>query len=144
MSIDIDFQLLDPRAKTPSKATEGSAGFDLYALEGGHLECGERKLVKTGVAMALEPYTVGLVCSRSGLALKEGVAVLNAPGIIDEDYRGELGVILINLGQKDFWFDAGTRIAQLVILRAPQISSFVVNELPATDRGSGGFGSTGA
>jgi len=143
MSCDIEFKKLHPDARLPTPATKDSAGFDLYAMEGGRLVPGERKLVKTGIAMALEPFSVGLICPRSGLALKRGVTVLNAPGVIDADYRGELGVILVNLSQERFYYDVGDRIAQLVVFRYPLVRAWEVDELSPTDRGSGGFGSSG-
>ena len=129
----------------PSKATEQSAGFDLRALTSGVVHRGCRQLVKTGFAIAIPAGMVGVVCPRSVLALKYGVTVLNAPGIIDRDYRGDVGVILINHGADDFEYKQGDRIAQLVIVSeyGGDIMMYEVDDLDDTDRGAGGFGHTG-
>jgi dUTP pyrophosphatase len=129
----------------PAYATSGAAGADLLAAIDGviELEPGARALVPTGIAVALPPDTEIQVRPRSGLALKHGVTVLNTPGTIDADYRGEIGVILINLGQERFTVTRGMRIAQLVVARVDRISWTEVDSLPASGRGAGGFGSTG-
>ncbi len=128
----------------PSKATEFSAGFDLRAIESGVMVAGTPMLIKTGFAMEIPVGHVGMVCPRSGLALKHGVTVLNAPGIIDADYRGDVGIILMKHSQGVFEFEAGDRIAQLVILQMPPMGAIrEVGELDDTGRGEGGFGHTG-
>ncbi|MCT4560636.1 MAG: dUTP diphosphatase [Crocinitomicaceae bacterium] len=129
----------------PSYETTASAGMDVRANldEAITLKPGERTLVKTGLFMELP---VGYECQvrpRSGLALKKGVTVLNTPGTIDADYRGEVGVILINLSQEDFVIEDGERIAQLVFARFEQAQFEVAETLSETERGAGGFGSTG-
>jgi dUTP pyrophosphatase len=139
--------LLREGATAPSYATAGAAGLDLSACLDAPLtlQPRERKLVPTGLAMALAAGYEGQVRPRSGLAAKHGVTVLNAPGTIDADYRGEVKVLLVNLGQDAFTIVHGDRIAQLVIARVAQASVAVVSEaeLGTTERGVGGFGSTG-
>jgi dUTP pyrophosphatase len=129
----------------PSYATEASAGVDLLAAVEADvvLQPGERKLIPSGIAIALPPGTEAQVRPRSGLALKHGLTVLNAPGTIDADYRGEVGVLLINLGERPFTVTRGARIAQLVIAPTTQASWRGVETLEASARGDGGFGSTG-
>lgn len=129
----------------PAYATPDSAGLDLPAAVDADLvlQPGERALVPTGLAIALPPGFEGQVRPRSGLALKEGLTVLNAPGTIDADYRGEVGVILINLGQQAVTIGRGQRIAQLVVAPVTQVRLETATELPDSTRGSGGFGSTG-
>ena len=127
----------------PRYASPGSAGFDLHAASGPlTLAPGARTLVGTGIALALPEGFEGQVRPRSGLALKHGVTVLNAPGTIDSDYRGEIGVLLVNLGRSAFVVERGMRIAQLVI--APVAHAHLVEgDIDPTGRGPGGFGSTG-
>lgn len=129
----------------PTYATEQSAGMDLPAAleEAIELAPGERALVPTGLAIALPAGFEAQIRPRSGLAAKHGVTVLNTPGTIDADYRGEIKVILINLGQEDFTIERGMRIAQMVIARHENIQWKKVESLDDTDRGEGGFGSTG-
>lgn len=129
----------------PKYKTEGSAGMDLTACidENIILKPLERKLIKTGIAIALPNNYEAQVRPRSGLALKNGISVLNTPGTIDADYRGEIGVILINLSNEDFVVERGMRIAQLVISPIVQAELVEVEELDETLRGQGGFGSTG-
>ena len=129
----------------PSYATIGSAGADLRAAVGTPLviQPGERALVPTGIAMALPANHEGQVRPRSGLAVKFGLTVLNAPGTIDSDYRGEIMVPLINLGAEEFVVEHGLRIAQLVIAPFHQADFHLVDDLEDTARGDGGFGSTG-
>ena len=129
----------------PKYKTEGSAGMDLTACidENIILKPLERKLIKTGIAIALPNNYEAQVRPRSGLALKNGISVLNTPGTIDADYRGEIGVILINLSNEDFVVERGMRIAQLVISPIVQAELVEVEELDETLRGRGGFGSTG-
>ncbi len=129
----------------PAYATAQSAGMDLVAAVDGDvtLAPGERKLIPSGLAIALPAGYEAQVRPRSGLALKNGVTVLNSPGTIDADYRGEVGVILINLGQEPFVVTRGSRIAQMVIAPCLQGVWQVSEDLAASARGAGGFGSTG-
>ncbi len=127
----------------PKYETDGSAGLDLQAAEDLVIKPTEIKLVKTGIAIALEKGFEAQVRPRSGLALKNGITVLNTPGTIDSDYRGEICVILINHSQVDFTITKGMRIAQMVIARHEQAKIILVENLDETARGSGGFGSTG-
>ncbi len=129
----------------PKYATDGSAGFDLVAAIEADIEIlpNKRVLVPTGLAIALPTGYEAQVRPRSGLALKNGITVLNTPGTIDCDYRGEIGVILINLGEEKFTVTRGMKIAQIVIAKYEVGSFIITNELPDTKRGTGGFGSTG-
>jgi len=129
----------------PAYATAMSAGMDLMAAieTAVTIAPGARRLIPSGIAIALPPGLEAQVRPRSGLALKHGVTVLNAPGTIDADYRGEVGVILINLGQDPFVVTPGSRIAQLVIAPYSQVAWQTVEVLPESTRGAGGFGSTG-
>jgi dUTP pyrophosphatase len=131
----------------PAYETAGSAGMDLRAALGEGetvvLEPGQRKLIPTGLKIALEPGYEAQVRPRSGLALKHGISAPNSPGTIDSDYRGEVGVILINLGELPFEIKRGDRIAQMVIARYEQAQMFEVEAVDETARGAGGFGSTG-
>lgn len=129
----------------PSYETHKSAGMDLKACieENIIIKPMERKLIKTGISIALPESFEAQVRPRSGLALKNGITVLNSPGTIDADYRGEIGVILINLGSEDFTIERGMRIAQMVISPIVQADLVEVEELDETKRGKGGFGSTG-
>ena len=141
----VKFKKLDEKAIIPEYKTDLSAGFDLNVLleEDYILKKGEIKLFKTGLAMALPKGYEAQVRSRSGLSLKNGVIVLNAPGTIDADYRGEIGVILMNCGTEDYKVENGARIAQMVIAKYEKADIEIVDELDETDRGTGGFGSTG-
>jgi dUTP pyrophosphatase len=129
----------------PSYATSGSAGVDLRAavFESIVLKKRKRALIPTGLAMAISHGYNGEIRSRSGLAYRNGVVVLNSPGTIDADYRGEIKVLLINLSDEDFLLERGMRIAQLLIQRYETIDWDVVDSLDDTDRSSGGYGSTG-
>lgn len=129
----------------PKYETKGSAGMDLVACieEDITLKNGEIKLIKTGLAIALEQGFEAQIRPRSGLALKNGITVLNTPGTIDSDYRGEICVILINHSSEDFVISRGMRIAQMVISQYQQAQIEIVEELDDTKRGTGGFGSTG-
>lgn len=129
----------------PARMTALSAGYDLAAAidQPIVLQPGERRLVPCGFAMALPPGYEAQIRPRSGLALKHGVTVLNTPGTIDADYRGELKVCLVNLGQEPFCIEAGQRIAQMIIAEFAAPTLEVVEDLDATERGSGGYGSTG-
>ena len=129
----------------PAYATPQSAGMDLRAnlTEPVVLRPMERRLIPTGLFIALPEGYEAQVRPRSGLALKHGLTVLNAPGTIDADYRGEVGVVLINLSQEDFVINDGERIAQMVIARHEQAKFTIVEELDETERGTGGYGHTG-
>lgn len=127
----------------PTYASAGSAGLDLYATAGPlTLAPGARALVGTGLALALPQGFEGQVRPRSGLALDHGVTVLNNPGTVDSDYRGEIGVLLVNLGEAPFVVERGMRVAQLVIAPVAR-ARLVEGEVPPSERGAGGFGSTG-
>jgi dUTP pyrophosphatase len=139
------FQRLDPRAILPRRAHPGDAGLDLHALEAAELKPGERMTVGTGLAVAIPDGYAGLVLPRSGLAARHGIALVNAPGLIDAGYRGEIQVLLLNTDRSRAWsLQAGDRIAQLVISAVALPSPELVDELDATARGHGGFGSSGA
>ena len=139
-------QKLDPRAQAPERATAGSAGADLHALldEALTIPPGGRAAVPTGIAIGLpSPETVGLVFARSGLAVKHGLALSNGVGVIDSDYRGEICVGLCNLGTQPYEIQPGERIAQLVVMPVCPLPVQEAAELDQTQRGAGGFGSTG-
>lgn len=135
---------LDPDLPLPAYAHAGDAGLDLRASAAATLAPGGRALVGTGIAIAVPPGHAALVLPRSGLALEHGVTVLNAPGLIDAGYRGEVKVLLVNHGDRPFTVARGDRIAQLVIHRVERCALEPVDELPPSERGAGGFGSTGA
>lgn len=135
---------LNEAAVIPERAHPHDAGLDLTAIHDAWLGPGERALVGTGIAIALPVGTVGMVCPRSGLAAKQGVTVLNAPGIVDAGYRGEVKVILVNHSEDGVYIGRGDRIAQLVITPILTPAIEVVDSLDETARGAGGFGSTGA
>jgi dUTP pyrophosphatase len=141
----LQVRLLRADAVVPKYMSEAAAGLDLVAAIDAPiaLEPGARRAVGTGLALALPVGWEGQVRPRSGLALKHGITVLNSPGTIDADYRGEVLVLLVNLGRETFEIRSGERIAQLVIAPVAQAALDVVDELPASDRGAGGFGSTG-
>jgi dUTP pyrophosphatase len=131
-------------ARLPSQAYDGDAGFDLHAIEAVVLAPGERASVRTGIALEIAGGHAGLVLPRSGLAARHGITVVNAPGLIDSGYRGEIRVLLLNTDpHAAFEVSPGDRIAQLVVVRieAPQIEE--LEELAVSERGSGGFGSSG-
>ena len=131
-------------ALLPAHAYEGDAGLDLAACERVELGPGERALVGTGVAVAIPDGHAGLVVPRSGLAVRHGLTIVNAPGLIDSGYRGELKVILLNTDSAHpFVVEPGMRIAQLVVLELPEVELEEVDELPATERGVRGHGSSG-
>lgn len=135
---------LDPGLPLPMRAHTGDAGADLYAAEGVTLQPGERALVGTGLAIALPIGTVGLIHPRSGLAAKHGLTVVNAPGTVDAEYRGELKVCLLNTDLREpVEITRGMRIAQLVVQRVELVEFAEVDELDDTARGAGGYGSTG-
>ncbi len=129
----------------PQLASSGSAGYDLRAAvsEPVQLDPGERILVPTGFQYSIPPGWEGQVRPRSGLALKHGIILPNSPGTLDSDYRGEVGVILANIGREPFTIERGDRIAQVVFARVAEVSWREVDSLESTERGKGGFGSTG-
>lgn len=133
----------DPGLSLPAYAREGDAGLDLIAAVPATLPPAGRQLVPTGLRVAIPAGYAGLVLPRSGLALRAGVTVLNAPGLIDSGYRGEIGVLLVNHGAEPVTIDRGERIAQLVIQAVVRAELVETRELPASRRGAGGFGSTG-
>jgi dUTP pyrophosphatase len=136
---------LDERARLPTRAHGGDAGLDLYALEGAVLAPGERASVPTGIAVEIPPGRAGLVLPRSGLAARHGVSVVNAPGLIDSGYRGEVRVLLLNTDRaQPFELAAGDRIAQLVLVRVELPTPVEVASLTNSERGAGGFGSSGS
>jgi dUTP pyrophosphatase len=142
--MSLEIARLKENAILPARATPDAAGLDLFAAETVTLDPGQHCLIGTGVAIALQPWHVGFVCPRSGMALRDRVTVLNAPGVIDPDYRGEVSVILINLGDEPYLVKSGARIAQLVIVSFASPRIVEADALPGTKRGAGGFGSTGA
>ena len=133
----------DPAAQLPTYAHPGDAGMDVRSVEDVTLEPGARALVRTGLVLMLPPDAEAQVRPRSGLALKHGVTVLNSPGTIDAGYRGEVGVILVNLGAEPFVVEKGMKIAQIVVSPVAQAEVVEVTSVDETDRGAGGFGSTG-
>ena len=143
-SVSVRIRRLSDDVVLPSYAHAGDAGMDLRSTETVTLQPFERRLVATGLAVAIPDGYAGLVLPRSGLALKKGLTVANTPGLIDAHYRGELKVIAINVDPKNsVTIEAGDRIAQLVIQRVPDVQLIEVAELDDTDRGEGGFGSSG-
>jgi dUTP pyrophosphatase len=136
---------LDSRAILPQRAHAGDAGLDLYALDPVNLEPGQRVQARTGIAVEIPEGQAGLVMPRSGLAARHGVALVNAPGLIDAGYRGEIQVLLLNTDRhQPLTLQPGDRIAQLVLIRVELPEAVEVSELETSGRGSGGFGSTGA
>jgi len=141
--VDIAAVRLDRELPLPAFARPGDAGLDLRASEAVTLKPGERRLVPTGLAVAIPEGHAGFVLPRSGLAMQKGVTVLNAPGLIDSGYRGELKVLLINHGDEAVGIERGERIAQLVVLPVAHARLVEEERLPDSARGAGGFGSTG-
>jgi dUTP pyrophosphatase len=135
---------LDARARLPTRAHSGDAGLDLYAIESAVLAPGERASIPTGIALEIPPGHAGLVLPRSGLAARHGISVVNAPGLIDADYRGEVRVLLLNTDrERAFELAAGDRIAQLLVVAVAIADVAEVASLTDTVRGAGGFGSSG-
>lgn len=135
---------LDPAATMPTRAYSGDAGLDLYAAEGVELAPGARASVGCGIAVELPPGHAGLVLPRSGLALRAGLSLANAPGLIDAGYRGEVRVLLLNTDREAaFTVEPGMRIAQLLVVEAPEVAVEEVSELAGSQRGPRGFGSSG-
>ena len=143
-NIQVSIKRLDPSVELPAYAYQGDAGLDLRANESIRLKPFERAMVSTGLAIAIPDGYAGFVQPRSGLAIKRGLSIVNTPGLIDAHYRGELKIIAINLDPElDLVIERGERIAQLVIQEVPSVELVEVEELDATDRGNGGFGSSG-
>jgi dUTP pyrophosphatase len=142
--MELKVQFVREGIPVPSYAHPGDAGLDLYAAEEVRLKPFERALVPTGIKIAIPEGYAGFVQPKSGLALKHGLSIVNTPGLIDAGYRGEVGVILINLDPGEtITIAKGQKIAQLVIQRVENVTVSVVDELDDTTRGEGGFGSTG-
>jgi dUTP pyrophosphatase len=139
----LDIALLHPDAIAPARTRRGDAGYDLRATERVSIPQDGRRLVGTGIAIALPEGVAGLVTPRSGLAIEHGLTLLNAPGLIDPGYRGEIKVILYNTGERRYTVEIGDRVAQLLLVPywAPELQT--VDALGATDRGADGFGSSG-
>ena len=143
--IELPIQRLRDDAVVPERAYAGDAGLDLSSCERVELAPGQRALVGTGLAIAIPPGYAGYVQPRSGLAAKHGITIVNTPGLVDSGYRGELKIILHNTDASEpFVVEAGMRIAQLVILAVPDVAPVVVDELPESERGQRGFGSSAA
>jgi dUTP pyrophosphatase len=142
--VRLEYRRLDEGAKAPVRAHDGDAGLDLHANEAAHIDPGERATVGTGIAVAIPDGHAGLVVPRSGLAARHGITLVNTPGLIDAGYRGEVHVLLVNLDPtEDYEVHRGDRIAQLVIQRVEEAAFRPVDELPASERGDGGFGHSG-
>ena len=142
--MELEFRKLSDEARLPTRAHDGDAGLDLYAVESARLDPDERATVGTGIAVEIPAGHAGLVLPRSGLAARHGIALVNAPGLIDSGYRGEIRVLLLNTDrQAPAHLRAGDRIAQLVVTPVPAVEVVETETLPATGRGAGGFGSTG-
>jgi dUTP pyrophosphatase len=142
--VRLGVRLLDERARLPTRAHEGDAGLDLYALEGAELAPGARAQVRTGIALEIPSGHAGLVLPRSGLAARHGIALVNAPGLIDAGYRGEVQVLMLNTDrERPYRVSAGDRIAQLVVTSIATTAVVEVSELSESARGGGGFGSSG-
>ena len=143
--IELEITRMRADARLPDRAYVGDAGLDLAACEPVSLSPGERAIVPTGLAVAIPDGYAGFVQPRSGLAARHGVTIVNAPGLIDSGYRGEIQVVLLNTDREQtFTAEAGERIAQLVVLAVPEVTLREVEELPASERGARGFGSSRA
>ncbi|MDN0054389.1 dUTP diphosphatase [Collinsella ihumii] len=143
--LNVSIKRLDPEVELPTYAYEGDAGLDLRANESVEIPPHERVLISTGIAIALPDGYAGFVQPRSGMALKRGLSIANTPGLIDAHYRGEIKVIAVNLDPREtIRIERGERIAQLVIQQVPVVHLVEVDELNETDRGAGGFGSSGS
>jgi len=143
--IEIPIQRLRDDARLPTRAYAGDAGLDLVACERHELGPGQRLVVGTGLAVAIPDGYAGLVVPRSGLAARHGLSIVNTPGLVDSGYRGELRVTLLNTDlEHSFVVEPGMRIAQLVVVSVPEVEVVEARELPDTERGIAGFGSSGA
>jgi dUTP pyrophosphatase len=143
VSLAVSISRLHPDARIPTAPYDGDAGLDLSSVERVTLQPGERRTVATGLAIAIPAGFAGFVQPRSGLAAKQGVTVVNSPGLIDAGYRGELRVVLLNTDRAEpFSVEVGDRIAQLVIMAVPSVELVEVDELPESERSTSGFGSS--
>ena len=141
--IELPFQKLHPAAIVPEPAYAGDAGLDLATCEAVSLGPGERGVIPTGLAIAIPEGHAGFVLPRSGLAARSGLTLVNAPGLIDSGYRGEIKLVLLNPdAEQPFTAEVGDRLAQLVVLPFPSVATVVVSELDSTERGDRGFGSS--
>lgn len=143
MNLKVKIKRIHPDAKLPLQANPGDAGMDLYSIEEVEIPTGESRLIKTGLQLELPRGTEAQVRPRSGLALKHSITVLNTPGTIDEGYRGEVAVILINHGKETFIVEKSMRIAQMVIQLVPSVQLLEVDQLSESVRGTSGFGASG-
>jgi len=142
--VDVLIQRLDPGVPLPARAHPGDAGLDLVTTRSATIPPGGRELLPTGIALALPRGYAVFVVPRSGLAVRHGVSLVNSPGTVDAGYRGEIQVIVINHDpRQQVEFQRGDRIAQMIVQRVPEVRLHEVDQLPGSDRGSGGFGSTG-
>jgi dUTP pyrophosphatase len=142
--MELRFRTLSEAATIPSRAHEGDAGLDLHSAQSAHIGPGERWQISTGLAVEIPEGHAGLVMPRSGLALRYGISLVNAPGLIDAGYRGEVGVLLLNNDPAEvFRVEPGDRIAQLVVVPITSLEPVLVDELAESARGEGGFGSSG-
>ena len=141
--MELKVKILEKQAKLPAYAHSGDAGLDLFSIESKVMAPGSSALIRTGISIQLPPGTEAQIRPRSGLALKHQVTLLNTPGTIDVGYRGEIKVIMINHGKEDFEVEAGMKIAQMVVKPVITVQVIHVQELTDTQRGFGGFGSTG-
>ena len=141
--IKVKIKKIKSNAIVPSYVHDGDSGVDLYSTEDYELKPGDRALVSTGLQIAMPHGFEAQVRPKSGLALQHGISIVNTPGTVDSNYRGEIGVIVINLGQQNYKIEKGKKIAQMVFTKVEQVQFEVVNELDETKRGMGGFGSTG-
>jgi dUTP pyrophosphatase len=141
--MDLQVKLLHPDARLPRRAHPGDAGADLFSVDDVVIPAGERRVVGTGIAVAIPQGFAGFVQPRSGLAFKNGIMVVNSPGLIDSGYRGEIRISLYNSGHEPFEIKLGERVAQFVVQRVEEPEFVAAPELPETVRGDGGFGSSG-
>lgn len=141
--MDLKVKLIDVEARLPAYSHPGDAGMDLFSVEQKVLLPGEICLVKTGIQIELPEGTEAQIRPRSGLAIRHGITLLNTPGTIDEGYRGEIGVIMINHGKEPFAIEQGSKIAQMVIKPVSRVNVINATELSSSQRGGSGFGSTG-
>lgn len=143
MAYELKVNLIHDEAKLPYRANKGDAGLDLYSIEEKVIKAKEAEVIRTGIQIELPKGTEAQIRPRSGLALKHSITVLNSPGTIDEGYRGELKIILINHGKEDFTVEKHMRIAQMVIAPVLQVEPVKVEQLSPSKRGEDGFGSSG-
>ena len=145
MTVELPIRRLRDDAVVPARAYDGDAGLDLAACERAEVAPGDRATIGTGLAVAIPDGYAGFIQPRSGLAARSGITIVNSPGLVDSGYRGELKIILLNTDQHDtFVVEPGMRIAQLVVMRIPAVDPVEVEELPESERGVRGFGSSAA